>query len=65
MKSVEVLAVMEKAFQNIDMLEGMQMIPEWERQTRIRANREHANSVFRKWMRERHGVSDETVCVHV
>ena len=54
---------MERTIQNIDMLYEMPM-PEWERQVRIKANKDHAVSTLKKWMREQERKNAQ-VCVHV
>lgn len=58
MPAKRVLDTLEQALRSIDMLYKMPHLPERERDTRIKAIRDHAEKVFAAWAEER----DRTQC---
>lgn len=53
MPAKRVLDTLEQALRSIDMLYKMPHLPERERDTRIKAIRDHAEKVFAEWVEEK------------
>lgn len=52
MSAANVLYTMEQAIANIDLLYQMPALADWELETRIKANVDHAKREFNKWLLE-------------